>query len=698
MTTIRCVNHKVFEENLAEFNSYAQFKSTGQKIHNAERLLGLIEKYYQMLAYLNDKKQHENLFQIKGNWYKIEIKGANEKGEYQEICILDSEIIVKPIVSDLLPLLNSTIFEKYVSLLSTIFNTNNIKPENKIALLNVRSSVIKENWNSLILSVPEEVSLAFLELEKNIYGRYLFDKNGIPKKFSEHLQIDDLLAAYKLAIRCEIRIHIYHRKLIHIVKSLFRNLENIISKSSNEKITTQLVQYILSLIALNNNLFHTNPRQLLDENFSEYSNYLPDEILQKLKEMLYFNPQHFELSDTSIVLDSPDFKSVSEQDILTIATFIIPNYLSKSKHVIIEGAVLYFDPVHNLFDDAIFNLLDQLDVNINGLPLSYFADSLDNLGACSSITIEFNEFIHPDFEIKDGIYKELDLSAEKAKRGGVYLPFKDIIIDKLFSAVERPDWPHPEIQKLNINSNLISNVFVSYLDKRNPSEPAIHQAIHLITNYQSYIDARERYLNSISKHYFEDSNLEIRELVENVEITSYASFHKFCCKLLELILRKVIEQGTGYSLFWTDNNKPNQESKSQVAIYNLLRFISEIKGIKLLRETIASDGSVDFAFSYTANRKSLCICVELKNAHNQNLVHGIQTQLPLYIDDIGRKEGIFLVLWFKNNEFNQPSKFSKIEELVEILNVEKPKSYNIRTIVIDCNKRLAPSNPRRSLN
>lgn len=109
------------------------------------------------------------------------------------------------------------------------------------------------------------------------------------------------------------------------------------------------------------------------------------------------------------------------------------------------------------------------------------------------------------------------------------------------------------------------------------------------------------------------------------------------------------------------------------------------------RETVASDGSLDFHFSYNKNDVLMNVCVELKNAHHANIKHGIEVQLPLYIEDIGNKEGIFLVLWYKSDEFGKPTNFNEIKDIEDFLLNNIPKKYRIKPLIIDCTKKISPS-------
>ena len=69
----------------------------------------------------------------------------------------------------------------------------------------------------------------------------------------------------------------------------------------------------------------------------------------------------------------------------------------------------------------------------------------------------------------------------------------------------------------------------------------------------------------------------------------------------------------------------------------------------------------------------------------------MKSQLPLYIKDVGHKEGIYLVLWYKTNEFNQPNRFNTINELEQYLLQNIPKNFNIKPLIIDCTNKASPS-------
>ena len=117
-----------------------------------------------------------------------------------------------------------------------------------------------------------------------------------------------------------------------------------------------------------------------------------------------------------------------------------------------------------------------------------------------------------------------------------------------------------------------------------------------------------------------------------------------------------------------------------------------MKGVHISRETVSSNGSLDFYFQYTKNDKSLRVCVELKNAHNPKIEDVMIYQLPEYIKDTGNKDGIYLVLWYKDKQFDKPTKYNSISYLAGMLNSNIPKDYRISPLIIDCSRfKITPS-------
>ena len=400
-----------------------------------------------------------------------------------------------------------------------------------------------------------------------------------------------------------------------------------------------IVNSLLNELILNNNLFQFETKVEIEYILEEYKEFINEEQLSFLEESLNFNPENFTLGNTSIEIAEPDFKSQDIQQIKTLISFVVlkqsdDKYIS---HEIENNINVEFIRIDNLFDDPIYSFLDSTNLNINGMPLTFLSDSIGNVGMTTVVNIVVPNIYHPDFDIinNEVVYK--DFKKEDAKHGGKYYPHKDYIIDIIFNLFEKKLIPF-ELEEKDINSNLISNYLVSYIT---PENKLIHHKLNTITNINSYFHIKKRFLTKINELYMKDDFLPIRDLLYNVEIINNRIFLDFCYKLLELTIKKSIELSGLYKSLWTNkegNEVPVSEPNAQAVLFNQIKDIAEIKGIRVSRETIAADGSLDFHFHYTKDDISMNVCVELKNAHHGLLNHGINTQLPLYIKDVGKKE------------------------------------------------------------
>jgi len=432
---------------------------------------------------------------------------------------------------------------------------------------------------------------------------------------------------------------------------------------------------------------------LIREIVEQYENYIQESNKQLIQDGLEFNPEDFEIGDMKLRLFEPDFKSYDvDNEIDTILHFVVPlrAKIDRQQLVLDDGTEFYFQTIDTLYQDPIFSFLDELDMNINGMQITFFSDSIGNLQTSTLITIKLPYFYHPHFELVDDKFVEKDFSLEAAKRGGKYYPHKDLIVEKLHDAYILPDFPL-EIEQGKITSNFISNYMIAYFSK---SGKNIHHEVFTITNIDSYFKAKNRYIEDLNKFYMEDELIDIRKFIEETRITNSRNFLDFCYKFLELTIKKAVEFGGLHSAFWKDSSGvelPVREPKAQPIIFNIIKDLAEMKGIQISREVEAADGSLDFYFSYNTGTELMKVCVELKNAHHNALEHGIESQLPLYIKGVGKKEGIFLVLWYKNDIFDKPKKYDSVTELESFLLTQVPPKFKIIPLIIDCTKKVSPS-------
>jgi len=171
-------------------------------------------------------------------------------------------------------------------------------------------------------------------------------------------------------------------------------------------------------------------------------------------------------------------------------------------------------------------------------------------------------------------------------------------------------------------------------------------------------------------------------------------------KLLDIVSNYIksfvihdIELDGGYTYLWK-NKKPLCETDSQPFIKILLNKSCEDEDIAISRENKTGNGNVDFTFTDGKFK----ICLEVKNAHHENVVSGIHRQLPLYMKGEKTKYGIYLVLWFKSeNNFQLPNKYNSIKELQDEIEKNIPSGLNINLIIINCSKPISPSKNKNAI-
>ncbi|MGF6570060.1 hypothetical protein ABH945_002171 [Paraburkholderia sp. GAS333] len=104
--------------------------------------------------------------------------------------------------------------------------------------------------------------------------------------------------------------------------------------------------------------------------------------------------------------------------------------------------------------------------------------------------------------------------------------------------------------------------------------------------------------------------------------------------------------------------KPKDETEIQGNLHALLYDQFLAQSIEVIPEARNSRGRLDF--SLLANVKGVGIdriAVEFKHAHSNDLEHGLLSQLPDYMHSIRAKYGIYCVLYFKCDWFDQPKGF-----------------------------------------
>jgi hypothetical protein len=687
-------NAKEFFENISEFRGYIVNRQKHAKL-NPDKLVNLLYVYFRsVLLYPSPDMLKYYVNGPNGGLYEIEFPGHNKAGESKSVSFGEmSNTLLAEVCSDLLKSAHRTHIVSLVELFTKAIATPCLDKSHKFNILNAENTVLKEKFTDAIRMMPEKKSKEALDIRKSLAYSELqalnqVDDKADAKNVQNRESFNKIIINY---IRCMIEVLIANNKFIDIFQFLYEEL-----KKNDDK---QIITALINNLVIYNHLFLLERKETIRESIAEYRSMIGEEKYVQLDAMLNFSPEKVELKDFSIEpveLDKEKrkFKNVDYQKVKTIISFVI-HYQSQKDYTKFEYPDQYiveFIRLKNLFDDPIFRFLNGLQLNLNSMPNTIFSDAVGNIDSSTVVYITMQEFFHPDFDLIDDRITYIDFEEKEAKLGRKYYPHKDRIVEilrKLYS--DYTEQIPFNIKREDININLISNHLVNYIGEDNNS---IFHKIHTITNLDSYLKVKNRYLEKIAELNLSDEFPDIRELLYKTDIVTPSALREFISRILDLTVRKSIELRGIYKYLWKDGNKleePLTEPDIQPFIKTHLQPTLEAKGIQISREIVAANGSLDFLCTYTSNGHLFKVGIELKKAHHENLLNGLTQQLPEYLKDEGTKHGIFLVLWFKNDNFRQPAKYVSIPVLIKDLEKNVPKKYQFKIMVIDCTKPLSPS-------
>ena len=196
------------------------------------------------------------------------------------------------------------------------------------------------------------------------------------------------------------------------------------------------------------------------------------------------------------------------------------------------------------------------------------------------------------------------------------------------------------------------------------------------------------------------------------QITNEADLFAFADSRINDVFSFHIENRRWVEAFWDGKRKmtfnknivqipaePKSETRIQPTIHVLLYEIFNNYGIQVIRESDEGIGNLDFRLLFTNTQgMALSIAIEFKLAHHKRLLHGLQSQLPAYMNAIRTTHGLYLILWFKDKAarfFKEPSSFS-IEETKLTLTKKANEINNrlnkvIKVLIFDASIRKSAS-------
>jgi hypothetical protein len=120
-----------------------------------------------------------------------------------------------------------------------------------------------------------------------------------------------------------------------------------------------------------------------------------------------------------------------------------------------------------------------------------------------------------------------------------------------------------------------------------------------------------------------------------------------------------------YQAFWDETrdgrkngiHKPKREVEIHSTLHLLLSDWAMLRSIEVIPENLTAVGRIDFCLvGHVADVGPVSICIEVKHAHAADLTHGLEVQLPAYMQQKRAPYGVFIVLWYKGDWFSKPSK------------------------------------------
>jgi len=183
-----------------------------------------------------------------------------------------------------------------------------------------------------------------------------------------------------------------------------------------------------------------------------------------------------------------------------------------------------------------------------------------------------------------------------------------------------------------------------------------------------------------------------KRVVENsMDIKGFNSteeLHDFLVALVRDQLEYQIHFTKGFKHFWKKiGQKMIQKKENQFYPYikDILEPACHARGIQICHENILANGRIDLTFSH----RDLKVCMEIKKAHYEDTMEAINHHFTKYLYEKGTNHGIYLILWYKSDQFKEPRNYHNLEEMKRNIDIEN-NNYQYQIMGIDCGKPLCP--------
>ena len=386
-----------------------------------------------------------------------------------------------------------------------------------------------------------------------------------------------------------------------------------------------------------------------------------------------------------------------KSEYLTTICFTLPRYQQEypigSHKRDYDGSYveITIEKIFTKSQDVVFNYAKASGMNVSGddlpvLPIEIYLDNRRKY-PCFQLIINVPYRLAEERDpTKDGV-NQSDLEEFQITGENPYIRKVKIAalkeLNNFFSEVKFE-------KKVTIDE--VTAFVVIYSDKKT-KQPICKKVLLLTT--------KDAFKNAISDYYLGPDNhqhlLNIANRLPPSEISTEEDLFKVIISTINEIAH-YIEQRRWYGPFW-DEKRPKAERDIQPTFHVLFEILLNPRGIHASRETNEGIGDLDFKFMYTNTTNTpLKVLAELKLAHNQRMKEGLTTQLPAYLKSDRSKFGIFVVMWFKDDNkkfFKKPQKYDKTQ-LIACLKKESDiingdGEIMIKPIVIDASKKPSAS-------
>lgn len=168
------------------------------------------------------------------------------------------------------------------------------------------------------------------------------------------------------------------------------------------------------------------------------------------------------------------------------------------------------------------------------------------------------------------------------------------------------------------------------------------------------------------------SNWEISEVSDVLSVTE-----EICRKF-----KTLIENNGLHALLYDNNGKPKNERAAQLLFFGIADCYCSANDIDLSREPNCGRGPVDFKLSRGSSEK---VVVEIKLTSNNQLKHGVEKQLPVYMKQEGTHEAIYLII-----DNGHPKVLENFFRFYDHLDLDLKRK--IKIIPVDGSNKLSASN------